>query len=75
MHVSLQSKVYLGTCIAISAYNAYSNPVRWISGLAAGVLWGSFLGHSRLQDARKGHQPGNKQGMGWDGMKVKTKKL
>jgi hypothetical protein len=66
MHVSLQSKVYLGACVVIGAYNAYENPTRWITAFAIGVLAGTISGRSDLCAARDGHQPGNSLGMGWD---------
>src|SRR5260221_5743357 len=59
MRISLQSKVCLGTCVAISAYNAYSNPVRWISFLAGGVLWGMHVGNTNLNAAKKGFNLGH----------------
>jgi hypothetical protein len=55
MYVSLQSKVCLGACVVISAYAAYSNPARWLTSFAVGVLLGNFWGHSDLQAAREGH--------------------
>jgi hypothetical protein len=66
MHVSLQSTVYLGTCVAINAYAAYSNPTRWITAFAIGVLLGTISGRSELRAARDGYQPGNNMGMGCD---------
>jgi hypothetical protein len=66
MHISAQSIVCLGTCVAINAYAAYSNPVRWITNFALGVLVGTFQGRSYLRAAREGHQPGNNQGLGFD---------
>jgi hypothetical protein len=59
MHVSLQSKVYVGTCVAVSAYAAYSDPVRWVTWYAIGVVVGAISGYSDLQDAIKEHQPEN----------------
>ena len=44
MQVSLQSKVYLGTNVAIEAYFAYSNPKRWMTCFAIGVLAGILIG-------------------------------
>ncbi len=66
MRVSAQSIVCLGTCVAINAYAAYSNPVRWVTTFALGVLLGTGIGRSDLRAAREGHQPGNKMGQGWD---------
>ncbi len=66
MQISLQSKVYLGTCIAIQAYSVYSNPTRAITCLVLGLLLGTVQGRSELRAAREGHQPGNNMGMGWN---------
>ncbi len=66
MQVSLQSTVYLGTCAAINAYAAYSNPVRWVSAFALGVLVGTERGRYYLSAARDGYQPGNNVGMAWN---------
>ena len=71
MHVSLQSKFYLGACVAIGAYNAYSNPVHWITSFAVGILAGTIMGRSDLLTARDGYQPGNSYGMGWNKAKDK----
>ncbi len=71
MQVSLQSKVCLVTCVATNAYAAYSNPVRWITAFALGVLLGTIGGRANLRDAREGYQPGNNMGMGWDAGKDK----
>jgi hypothetical protein len=68
MHVSLQSTVCLGTCIAINAYAAYSNPVPWVTTFALGVLMGAYHGRSFLQAAREGHQPGNNQGQAFSAL-------
>jgi hypothetical protein len=64
MQVSLQSKVCIGTCVAVSAYAAYSNPVRWMTCYVVGVLAQMYLRHSDFQAAREGHQPEN--GLTWD---------
>jgi hypothetical protein len=42
MHVSLQSKVCLGVCVAAGAYHAYSNPSQWITWFALGVIVGAI---------------------------------
>jgi hypothetical protein len=44
MHVSLQSKIYCGVCVAAGAYNAYSKPAGWITFFAIGVLIGAIEG-------------------------------
>ena len=69
MQVSLQSKVYLGTCVAIGAYNAYTNPTHWITVFAFGVLYGTLRGRSDLRTVREGFQTGNNYGMGWTSSK------
>lgn len=66
MQVSLQSRIYLGTCVAINVYNAYANPVRWITAFALGVLSGTWTGRRDLYDAQYGQRPGNNLGMGWN---------
>ncbi|HEX4840157.1 MAG TPA: hypothetical protein VFU89_06920 [Rhabdochlamydiaceae bacterium] len=45
MQVSLQSKFYFCACTAINAYAAFSNPIRWISFFALGVLSGALSGY------------------------------
>jgi hypothetical protein len=62
MQVSLQSTVYLGTCVAINAYAAYSNPARWVTCFALGVLAGTISGRPHLQAAREG----NSNSIVWD---------
>jgi hypothetical protein len=42
MHVSLQTKIYCGVCVAAGAYNAYSKPAQWITFFAIGVLVGAI---------------------------------
>jgi len=69
MQVSLKSAVYLGTCVAINAYAAYSSPTRWVTAFAIGILTGTFLGHYGVRDAQKGYQPENSQR--WDADKDK----
>ena len=69
MHVSLQSTVYLSTCVAINAYAAYSNPVPWVTTFVLGVLSGTCIGRFYLRAAREGYEPGNNVGFGWDSVK------
>jgi hypothetical protein len=71
MHISLESKLYLGTCIVAGVYNAYQNPVRWITTFAIGLLIGTSSGRSDLKRARDGDQPGNNMGMGYDEVRDK----
>lgn len=66
MRISLQSQICFFTCVAVCAYNAYADPVKWISFLACGVLFGALSGRSDLQTVREGCRPGNNQGFGWD---------
>jgi hypothetical protein len=54
MQVSLQSKVCLATCVAINAYDAYSNYASWVSFFVIGLLRGSYSGSADLQNARQG---------------------
>lgn len=64
MRISLQSHICFFTCVAVCAYNAYANPVRWISFLACGVLFGALSGRSDIQTVREGYQPRN--GFEWN---------
>jgi len=51
MQVSLESRFYMATCGLISIYNAYSNPVQWITFFVLGVLAGTWQGHKHLNAA------------------------
>jgi hypothetical protein len=56
MRVSFQSKVYCGICVVAGAYNAYSNPVQWITCFALGVLIGTIetrLAHHFIADTHQ----------------------
>src|SRR4051812_33095412 len=66
MRVSAQSIVCLGTCAAINAYVAYSNPVPWVTTFALGVLMGTYYGGSDLRAAQDGYQSGNDMVLGLD---------
>lgn len=67
MQVSLQSKICLGTCVVVSAYAAYSNPMRWITLYALGTLVGVIKDFNTFNAAIKGHQPDKVDD--WDAVK------
>jgi hypothetical protein len=56
MQVSLQSKVCLATCAAISAYAAYSNPARWVTWYVVSALAETIFCRSDFLAAKEGHK-------------------